>query len=227
MEADRQAAGGEAAGERNAANPGQVGADGVEVNQVHRDRVVGLLAQLEGGRGRDRAADQVNLLEGLKKILPDQPSHPQGLRVIGVVIAGREGVGTKHDSPLDLRPEALGAAAAVHLDQRRVEAADATVVGLGCPVPAVAIVSPVIASKIARCLARGNEVVSRHAVGGVGQFHLVDRRPGSLVGSEGVFNMLSYLGVESVAIMGSDPADLQPGQRLVEFGSVSRHLDSQ
>ena len=40
----------EAAGHRHAGQPGEIRADGVDVVQVHRDRIVGLRAEVEGRR---------------------------------------------------------------------------------------------------------------------------------------------------------------------------------
>ena len=71
-----------------AADAGQVRAHRVQVEEVHRQRVVDLLADLEGGRGRDRPDDQVDLLEGPVEVLADQAPHLEGLLVIGVVVAG-------------------------------------------------------------------------------------------------------------------------------------------
>ena len=45
-----KSAGTEAAGKRDAADAGQVGADGVQIDQVHRQRIVDLFADLEGRR---------------------------------------------------------------------------------------------------------------------------------------------------------------------------------
>ena len=75
LEADRQTAGGEAAGEGDASDPGQVGSDGVHVDEIHRQRIPRLLAKLEGGGRRDRAGDQVDRLKGLEEILLDEPTN--------------------------------------------------------------------------------------------------------------------------------------------------------
>ena len=55
---------GEAGRDRDRRDPGQRHRHGEVVVQVHRQRVVGLLAELEGDRGRGRGDDEVEALEG-------------------------------------------------------------------------------------------------------------------------------------------------------------------
>ena len=123
LEADRQASLGESAGERDPSDAGEVRADGVKIDEVHRQRIAALLAELEGRRRRHRPTDQIDLLEGVEIILADEAADLQCLGVVGVVVAGGEGIGAKHDPALHLGTEALGPAAAVHLDERRLESA--------------------------------------------------------------------------------------------------------
>ena len=75
-------------GNADAADAGEVRRDRVQVFQVHRQRVVGLLAELERRRGRRRADDEIDFLEGLVVVAADQPADLEGLEVVRVVVAG-------------------------------------------------------------------------------------------------------------------------------------------
>ena len=86
LQADRQAVN-DTAGNRHAGQASQVDGDGVDVGQVHLHRIRSLFAQLECGRRRRRAHDDVAFLERLDEIIGDQPPDALRLQVIGVVIA--------------------------------------------------------------------------------------------------------------------------------------------
>lgn len=79
---------GEAAGEADAADAGEVGGDREDVGQVHREWVFRAFADLEGGDRRGRADQGVALLECRREILPDQRPHLLRAQVVGVVITG-------------------------------------------------------------------------------------------------------------------------------------------
>lgn len=64
LEADGEAGFCEAAGEADAGEAGEVGGDGVQVFEVHRERVVGLFTEFEGGIGGSGADDEIDVLEG-------------------------------------------------------------------------------------------------------------------------------------------------------------------
>src|SRR5919205_105232 len=117
LEADGQPLGREAAGDAHAGDAREVGHAGVDVREVHRERVVRLLAEAEGGRRRRGREHGVAGVEGPEEVALDERAHLLRLEVVGVVVAGGEDVGAEHDAPLDLRPEALLARAAVHLAQ--------------------------------------------------------------------------------------------------------------
>ena len=151
LQADRQALG-EPAGNREPGQPGHVGRDREEVGGVHRERILRLLAQLEGDRRRGRADDQVEALEQRRVLAGDDRAHLLRLAVEGVVVAGRERVGADHDPALGLVAEALVAGALVHLDQAlRV---------LG----AVAVADAVVAGQVRGGLGRGDQVVAGESV---------------------------------------------------------------
>ena len=84
----------------------QVGRQGEDILKVHGQRVIAVLADLEGGGGRHRRGDRIHRGEGRIEICPDQGAHFLRLPVIGVVIAGRKRVGAQHDAPLDLGAKA-------------------------------------------------------------------------------------------------------------------------
>ena len=69
LEADRQLRAaafglGQPGGDRDRRDPGQAHRHREEVVEVHRERVVGLLAEAEGDRGRGRGDDEVDAGEG-------------------------------------------------------------------------------------------------------------------------------------------------------------------
>ena len=98
---------GEPGRDRDRRDPGEAHRHGEEVVEVHRERVVGLLAEPEGDRGRGRGDDEVDRREGRGEVLGDLRPHLLRLAVVGVVVAGGERVGAEHDPPLHLGAEAL------------------------------------------------------------------------------------------------------------------------
>ena len=116
LQAGRQAGvAGEASGHGHAAHARQVQRQGEQVEHVHCQRVVGLLAELEGSGRRHGCDDRVDLLVGLGEVPGNQVAYALSLQVVGVVVADGQGVGAQHDAALDLRAEAFGAGLAHHL----------------------------------------------------------------------------------------------------------------
>ncbi len=107
----------EAAGHRNPRQAGEIRADGVDVVQVHGDRIVDLRADGECRRRRRRPDQQVDLLERRAKIVRDQAAHLLRLQIIRIEIAGRQHIGAGHDAAFDLRAEALAARALVQVHE--------------------------------------------------------------------------------------------------------------
>ena len=154
-------------------------------------------------------SDQVALLERPVEILADQPADFECLEIIGVVVAGREGVVAQHDPPLDLGPEAFAARRGVHVDQA---------VELLGP---MSVVHAVVAGQVARRLARSDDVIGGHAVLGVRQRDVDDlgaraidrrrppraRRPPTSASSP-------------AAKCSRGQADPQSGQRLLERAAI-------
>ena len=89
------------------------GGDREQVGEVHGERVLRLLAELEGDGRRGRADEEVVVLEGGRVLLRDDGAHLLGLAVVGLVVAGRERVGADQDAALRLGAEALPARALV------------------------------------------------------------------------------------------------------------------
>ena len=73
----------------------EVGRDGADVVHVHRHRVVHLGPEVEGGRRRGRAEQDVERLVGPVERLHHQRADPLRLGVVGVVVAGGQGVGAR------------------------------------------------------------------------------------------------------------------------------------
>ena len=101
-------------GHREPGDAREVGGHREDVGQVHLQRVVGLLAQPEGGRGRGRRRDHVARREGGLEIAPDQGADLLGAQVVGVVVARGQDERAEDDAALHLGPEALVAGVAVH-----------------------------------------------------------------------------------------------------------------
>ena len=168
----------EAARDRHRREPGQVRADRVDVVQVHRDRVAGLGAELEGGGRRGRTDHDVHLGKGPGEIARDQLPHFLRLEVIRVVVPGGQHVGAGHDPALDLVAEALAARALVHVEQ---------VARLLATMAEPHAVEP---RKVGGTLRRSHDVIGRHGQGQVREAHLAhggapllergDRRPHEL-----------------------------------------------
>ena len=114
LEADREPFR-EAAGNREPGQARHVRRDREHVREVHRERVLRLLAELEGDGRRGRTDEDVELLEGGCVLLRDHGANPLRLTVVGVVVAGRERVGAEHDPALRLVAEAGVARLLVHL----------------------------------------------------------------------------------------------------------------
>src|SRR3569832_946332 len=114
----------EAGRDGHAGQPRHVHRDGVDVGEIHGDRIAALLADVEGDGGRGRPRDHVDLFEGVA----DELAQLLRLQVIRVVIAGRQHVGADHDAALHFRAEAFAARALVEIEQifRRLTAVTET-----------------------------------------------------------------------------------------------------
>ena len=195
-------------GTRHGRVAGQVRRDGADVGQVHGQRVLGLGPEGEGRGRRRRRQQHVEVRVGGLEVPDDQRAHPLGLAVVGVVVAGRQGVGAEHDPALDLGAEAGGAGRAVH----------------GGDVVAVdpqAVAHAVVAGQVARRLGRGDEVVRRQAVDRRGHGGLVDLGARRLQGVGGRVHAGRDVGVDAVHQL-AHHADPQPVDALASSWSTSR-----
>jgi hypothetical protein len=107
LQSDWQPIGVEAAGQAQPADARQVHREGEYVGQVHLQRVIWTFSPMRKAVVGVSGSDHVHLGRRASKSCLDEGAHLLGLEVVGVVIAGGEGIGAQHDAPFDLRPEAL------------------------------------------------------------------------------------------------------------------------
>ena len=105
---------------------------------VELQRIVRALAERKrGGRRGGHHGDGVDLPESGVVVAPDERPHLLCLQivgvVVGVVVAGAEGVGPEHDPALDLVAESVAASTVVHPCQRRVALVEGRAVGVAHP----------------------------------------------------------------------------------------------
>src|SRR5690606_37472829 len=118
LHADRQATG-EAGGQGDTGNACQIGGGGVDVGQVQVHRIIDIFAHRKGWRRGGGTDDHVHSVEFRHEIILDHPTDLLRLQVVGIVIAGGQGVGAHHDTALYLVAEALGAGAQVQVVEVR------------------------------------------------------------------------------------------------------------
>jgi len=155
LDADGEAGGGEAAGEGEAGDAGDVAGDGEDIAEIHLEGVVGFGAELEGGGGAGGAGDDIAFFEGLVEILLDFGANLEGLEVELVGVTCGEGVGAEHDAAFYFGAETLAAAGGVKVDE--------VFGGFG----AVAVVDAIVAGEIAGGFGGGNDVIGGDAILGV------------------------------------------------------------
>jgi hypothetical protein len=85
LEADGETPACQPARHANRRQAGQVRADGEDIREIHLQRVVHALAELERGHGARRHQHGVDLRKCLIEIAPDQRAHLLGALVVGVV----------------------------------------------------------------------------------------------------------------------------------------------
>src|SRR5262245_51308917 len=81
---------GEPARNANASVAGEVGGDGVEVFQVHGERVAGFFANFERRIGGGWANDEIDFLESCVIVAADEAADLESLQVVFIRIAGGE-----------------------------------------------------------------------------------------------------------------------------------------
>ena len=117
VQSDRPVAIAKAARYRHRWQARQVGGNGVNVIQIHLDRIIRFFADVERDRRRSRAEDDVAALEREREILRDQPAQLLCFQVVRVVVAVRQNIGANQNAALDLGAEAFGARFFVHVLQ--------------------------------------------------------------------------------------------------------------
>ncbi len=178
---------------------------------------------MNAGVGVTGPAIRSTSLERLVEILANQPADLERLQVIGVVVAGTQGIRAEHDPPLHFGPKPSARAAAIHSHQRIVELVEPRLVAgrfqllrsaakLGehlLLVRAMAEVHAVVAGQIARGFARRDDVVRGHAVLAVRQRNLVDLRAQRFVNLDRLAHRRFDFGVEPGAEMLAHQAEPQ------------------
>ena len=102
-------------GEREAGEPGEVQGHGVDVHEVHLERIINDGAELPRRDRRDGAEKSVAGAERVQVVLTDEAADLRGLLVVGVVVPGGKHVGAEQDAALDFLPEAFAAGTAVEV----------------------------------------------------------------------------------------------------------------
>ena len=145
----------------HARNSCQIAGDCKDIGQVHRHRIVHLLAQLERRKRRDRRDHHVHFGERLREIARDQGPHLLRLDIIRVVVARAQHVGSQHNPTLALRAEAFAARFAIHVGERIARS----------QIGAARVAHPVITREIRAGLRGRDDVIGRDRVGSVRQRH--------------------------------------------------------
>ena len=199
------------AGDADGRHPREVRGDREDVVQVHRHRVVGLLADLERGRRRRRRDEHVEALEGALVVADHERAHLLRLAVVRLVVAGRQRVGAEHDPALHLGSEPLPTRREHHRDAVGVLARRT-----------VAVADAVVAREVRRTLARGDQVVGGQGVGGVWQRDLADRGAEPLETVDRRADRGGDAGLDPLAERLGDHPDPQPFDPTLEGVGVGR-----
>ena len=116
LQSDRQAGLRKPARDRQAGQPGQVCRNGVDVAQVHGNRIFALFAELERRGGGGRSKNDVDFLEDPFEIPPDQGSGFLSSQIIGVVVTAAQAIGAENATSLDFFAEPFAAALGIDVD---------------------------------------------------------------------------------------------------------------
>ena len=91
----------------NRGKSGEIQRDREDIGEIHGERIVGFLADLERRRRRDGREHHVNFFERLVEILLDERPHALGFFIVGVIVAGRKDECSEDDAAFCFRPESL------------------------------------------------------------------------------------------------------------------------
>ena len=189
-----------AAGHGDGGQAGQVDGHGVNVAQVHLERIAQTLPQLGGDGGGHRSQQQIIFPEGLVKGLLDDGLDLQGFLIIGVIVAGGQHEGAQQDAPLHLPAKALGAGLAVEVGQ--------ILIVTGPP----AVFHAVEAGQVGAGLSGGDDIIGGHDVLHDGQLALLHLGPAALEHLSHGQHLFPHLGIQAVAEAVHRNADLHAGQ---------------
>ena len=110
LESDRQFALRELArwlhGDGDGRQAGELHRNGENIGEIHRERIIGLLADLECRGWRDGREQDIDVFECLVEVAGDERADPLGFIVIRIVITGGEDEGAEDDAPFRFRAEA-------------------------------------------------------------------------------------------------------------------------
>src|SRR5579872_1512756 len=95
----------------------EIGADRVDVIEIHGDRIRGLGTYGECRRRRRRTHQYIHLAEGTTEVRSDELPDLLRLEVVSIVVTRGQHVGACHDTTLHLGPESFTARAFVQIHQ--------------------------------------------------------------------------------------------------------------
>ncbi len=98
---------GEAAGYADARNTSEISVYGVNIVEIHFERVIRLFTELEGRPRGGGAENRIAIFKRPIKVTFDESADLQSAQVIGIVIAARKGVGAQHDPSFNFGAETL------------------------------------------------------------------------------------------------------------------------
>jgi len=87
----------EAGRDRKGGQAGQVDRHGIDIREIHADWIIHPFIQFKRRAGRCRPNDDIDLVEGIPEIITYQMPDLLCLEIIGIIVAGREYIGSDHD----------------------------------------------------------------------------------------------------------------------------------
>jgi hypothetical protein len=72
----------------------QVDRNGEHIGEVHLERIIEALPEMKCRGGRDGSQQSITLRKGLVKILPEEGAELLSFFVIGIILAGAQGIGS-------------------------------------------------------------------------------------------------------------------------------------
>ena len=128
----------------------QIHRNGVNIGQVHGDRIIHFFAQIKGYGRRSWPGNYVHLIKRPAEIIANQPADLLRLKVIGVVITGRQRKSSHQNPALYFRAKSFSARSDIQIQQ---------VLGI---FTAVAVTHPIKAGQIRRTFRWRYYIISRN-----------------------------------------------------------------